>query len=280
MKKIILAIMAISIFSTAIAQKKGKGKGKEKEVNYKKIFYIDTKAENSDLVISIDNAVSTEGETKFKLKITNKTNDYIIYKPEESTFTIEGKEIKPNEKILIISPNESDFRVINLKGAYNTLKNYSFVVGGLYKASSNSGTVQAPDFKLPPSQNDFRVSGFNCGLVNLSKASDKTDVKFRCSYNGDKVGFIYPSRAAVRMPDGNDYANAKAKAKPIMLMKGEDDSFVLSWERMPGGRANDMQIVNMIVKWNDTFSESSLEKMNSEKVELQFDEALSNAKGK
>ena len=36
-----------------------------------------------DLTISLDNAVSTAGETKFKLKITNKTNDYVLYKPFE-----------------------------------------------------------------------------------------------------------------------------------------------------------------------------------------------------
>ncbi len=55
-------------------------------------------------------AVSTEAGTKFKIKIQNKTNDYIIYKAEESKFVINGTEVQPKEKMLLIEPNESGSR--------------------------------------------------------------------------------------------------------------------------------------------------------------------------
>jgi len=272
MKKIVLTSLVIACtLSSAIAQ----------EVKYVKIFYKDFKMETSDLTITVDNAVSTEAETKFKLKITNKTSDYIIYKPEESKFVINGKDLKPSEKWLIISPNDSDFRIINLKGAgYNTVKSYSFVVDGLYRVSSSAKGIAVPDFKLPPAQNEFKAENFTCTLGKLSKESDKTEAKFKCAYNGNKIGFIFPNKVSVKMPDGSEHANAKSKSKVIMLLKGETDDITLKWERMEGGKAMDMQKVDMMVKWNDTFSEVDPEKMKSETLELVFDETMSNEKGK
>ena len=270
MRKVLLASVALGILFTATAQE---------EVKYEKLYYKDSKVETNDLVITVDDAVSTAAETKFKLKITNKTADYIIYKPEESKFIINGKEFKPTEKWLIILPNESDFRVVNLKGAdYNAVKNYSFVLDGLYKVPSTKGVVTVPDFKLPPSQNDFKADNFSCTLVKLVKESDKTEVKFKCAYNGNKIGFVFPSKASVKMPDGKEYANGKSKSRPILLLRGESDDFILKWDRMEGGKAMDMQIVEMIIKWNETFLEADTEKMKSETIELGFDEVMSKDK--
>jgi hypothetical protein len=166
--------------------------------------------------------------------------------------------------------------VINLKEAkMNTIKNYTFLVDGLYRASANAKGIDAPDFTLPPTKNDFQAGSFNVNLDKLSKESAATAVKFKVSYNGDKLGFIFPSKAGALMPDGKEYANAKRKASAIILIKGQDDSFTLNWDRMEGGRAMDMQKVEMIVKWNATFAEITPEKMKSETVEMQIDDLLS-----
>src|ERR1044072_1931404 len=112
MKKLLLAFAAITIMANmGLAQKK-----------YDKLVYKEVKNEGSDVDITIQNAVSTEGETKFKIKINNKTDDYIIYKPAESKFVINGKEYAVTEKQIIIDPNGSDFKIINLKGeGYNAM---------------------------------------------------------------------------------------------------------------------------------------------------------------
>lgn len=278
MKKIIIGLMAvICAITTATAQKK--------EVNYQKIYYKDTKAENNEVIITIGDAVSTGGETKMKLKITNKTDNFIIYKPEESTFVVNGKESKAQEKWLVIAPHESDFKILNLKGeGYNKVKNYSFVAGGLYKVLLGKAT-EAPEYRLPASQNDFTAGNYSVSLKKLKKETDRTDVKFSCVYNGDKLGFIFPSKAAVRMPDGKEYAGKVssglfAKSGPVILKKGQEDSFSISWDRMPGGKETDMQKVDMFIKWNDTFVEGTPENLKSETLQLEFDEATSNAKGK
>lgn len=276
MKKIILTL-ASTLLLAGIAQSQ----------TFEKLFYKDAVKETNDVTITIDNAVSTAAETKFKLKITNKTNDYLIYKPVESKFVIAGKEVKPKEKMLIIKPNESDFVTINIKGpGYNAIKNYSFAFDGLYSVSADGKTISVPDFKLPASQNEFKAGDFNCSMTNVTKESDKTEVKFKCTYNGDKIGVIHNTRAGVKMPDGKEYANAKkpgmleSKSKEVLVMKGGEESVNLKWDRMEGGKAMDMQKVPMDIIWNATFTEAPAVKINAETIELEFDEVTTIAKAK
>lgn len=277
MKKSILALIAICTFSYAIAQN---------EVKYVKLFYKDLKVENNEVSISVDNAVSTEGETKFKLKIINKTNDILIYKPEESKFIINGKEFIPTEKWKIIDPNSDNWLIVNLKGTgYNAVKSYSFLVEGLYKISTTEKGISAEDFKLPASKNEFKVGSYTVTLNKLKKESDATNLKLDIKYNGDKVGVVFPTKAGVVMPDGKEYASVKpsglmAKTGPIMLKKGETESASLNWDRMEGGKTMDMQKVDMIVKFNEMFTEATPVKMKPETIQLEFDEVTSNAKGK
>lgn len=271
MKKIILALA----FVTAI----GNIATAQKEVKYEKLFYKDLTKETGDLKIMVDNAISTPAETKFKLKITNLTGDFIILKPEECVFMINGKELKPKEKWLIIKPNESDYRVINLKGTgYNEVKSYSFSLDGLYSVSSKGTVVSAPDFDLPAAKNDFEAGDFKCTVSNISKETDKTEAKFKCVYNGNKVGVVQTTKASAKFPDGKEYANAKSKSGAFLLMKGQDDTFTLKWERMEGGKAMDMQKVPMVIIWHETFMESEIVKLKSEKLDLEFDEVKSAAK--
>jgi hypothetical protein len=257
MKKLRLTLLIISVLSLniAIAQKETK--------------YKDAKIESDFVTVDLVDAVSTEAGTKFKIKIQNKTNDYIIYKAEESKFVINGTEVQPKEKMLLIEPNESGSRVINIKGAYNTVKNYSFVVDGLYKVSPNGHSLSVPDFKLPASQNNFTAGNFNCTLLDVEKKTAKTVVKFKCIYNGDKMGFVYPSKVTAKMPDGNEYANTHTKPKPIIFMKGEDDHFVLAWEKMKSGRDMDMQLVDMILVCHEAFVEAAPQKLKTTKIEMQ-----------
>lgn len=274
-KALLVLVVTIGSLSTLSAQK---------EIKYEKLYYKNSTLETNEVTFTVDNAVSTGGETKFKLKITNKTPDYIMYKPEESKFIINGKEIKPTEKWKTIKPNDSDWLIINLKGTgYNSVKSYSFEVGGLYKISTSGTIIEAPDFKLPAAKNDFKAGNYDCVLGKVSKESDKTEVKFSCAYNGDKVGFVIPSKMSVKMPDGKEYATVKptgllAKAGPFVLNKGEKVDFTGNWDRMESGKAMDMQLVDMIIKFNGTFTEVTPEKLKNETLNLEFDEALTEGK--
>lgn len=276
MKKAILAMtLVMAASSITLAQK---------EKKYDKLYYKNITQEGERYSVEVDNAVSTEGETKFKLKITNKTADYLILKPEECKFMINGKEMMPKEKWLIIKPFASDFKIINLKGSgYNSVKNYSFSAEGIYSASPNGTLIKANDFKLPPASNDFSAGDFKCTLDKLTKETDKTEAKFKVVYQGSKIGFIDPLKAAAKMPDGNEYAAKYSSgllggSGPIMLMKGENDSFTIKWERMEGGKKMDMQKVEMLVQWRETFTEAPLVKEKAATLNFEFDEATSDAK--
>jgi len=277
MKKLILAVMAIATLTTANAQK---------ETKYAKLYYKDIKLETNEVTITVDNAVSTEGETKFKLKITNKTNDFLILKPEECKFMIEGKEMKPTEKWKIIEPNGDNFVTVNLKGAYNGTKNYSFLLDGLYKVPAAQKGIATPDYKLPVSKNEFKTGDYTVKLNKLYKESDATNLKLDITYNGDKMGIVFPERAGVVMPNGNEYASVKAsgllaKSGPVLFTKkGQTESVTLNWDRMEGGKTMDMQKVDMMVKFNDMFTEAGLEKLKAETLNFEFDQATSDAKGK
>ncbi len=275
MKKIVFLTIALTSMLSASAQK---------EKKYDKLYYKNIILETSEITISVDNAVSTDGETKFKLKITNKTADYILFKPEECKFIVNGKESKPTEKPKTIEPNSSDWLIVNLKGpGYNAVRSYNFEIGGLYKVSTNGTVVPAEDFKLPVSKNDFKAGNFSLNMTKLTKESGKTEVKFDCAYNGDKVAIVFPSKIGVKMPNGNEYASIQpkgllAKKGPILMTKGQTESISGSWEKMDGTKAMDMQKVEMLIKWNETFTEATPEKLKNETLTFEFDEALTEAK--
>ncbi len=274
MKKIIIAVAAMFCTLTVVQAQKTK--------TYAKLFYTVAPLETDDVSITVDNAVSTDAETKFKLKIKNKTPDYIIFKPEESKFVINGKEMKPSEKWVVLAPNEEDFRIVNLKGAgYNSITSYSFVMDGLYKVSSSTKGIETPDYRLPVTKNDFKTGNFSVTMNKLYKQSDATNLKMDVVYNGDKIGFVFPDKAGVKMPDGNEYATVKssglfAKSSALMLTKGKGDSFTLNWNRMEDkAKTMDMQKAEMFVKWNDTFAEVTPEHLKTETLQMTINEAIS-----
>ncbi|MFL5763255.1 MAG: hypothetical protein ACJ77K_04875 [Bacteroidia bacterium] len=277
MKNTVFAMIAVAAVCTASAQK---------DVKYAKLYYKNTVLETNEVTLSVDNAVSTDQVTKFKLKVTNKTNDFIMFKPEECKFIIGGKEMKPHEKAKIISPNDFNTFTFDLSGAgYNSVKNYTFEVGGLYRVSTSGKVTEMADFRLPVSTNDVKAGNFACSMTKLTKESGKCEAKFDCSYTGDKIAIVDPSKMAVKMPDGNEYASVKptgllAKTGPIIMMKGDKESIAGNWDRMTGGKAMDMQKVEMMIKWHETFTEATPEKLKNETLNLEFDEATSNEKGK
>ncbi len=267
MKKIIPAIMALVCFTAVQAQ------------NYKRVFYKNQTVENKDIRIIIDDAVATDGGVKFKLKIKNLTNDYIIYKPSESVFKIDGKSINPNEKWMIIGPNDDEHRVIDLKGPnYKKAADFEFVLDGVYKASANAKGVTAPDFKLPASQNDFKAGDFTVTLEKVKKETARTDAKFNVKYTGSKVAIFEPNKVAMKMPDGKEYANYHADKKPQLINSG-DVSFTVSWKDIPK-TSGDMQFAEMIILWRDAFKETAPVKLEAQTLTIAFDKDITEVKGK
>jgi hypothetical protein len=269
MKKNILLLLSLICFLSVT-----------KAQTYKKIFYKNLTIENSSVKISIIDAVSTPSGIKFKIKIFNKTSDYIVYKPSESIFKIGGKDYAPTEEWLIIRPNDDDSQVIDLKGAnYMAAENFDFVMEGLYKFSPDVKGINSTDFKLPPSQNDFKTGGFNVSLIKNKKTTARTDASFKVTYVGDKIGFFEPNKVSMKMADGKEYANFHSDKKPIVFAKGKEKTIAVAWKDIPTA-SGDMQKDEMTILWRDAFKEITPNKMMSQTLTVMFDEEITKAKNK
>lgn len=267
MKKIIFTIIALVYCAAIQAQ------------NYKKVFYKTQTVDAKDLILTVEDAVATDGGIKFKLRINNQTNNYIIYKPSESIFKIDGKSINPTEKWLIIGPKGSDYKVIDLKGpGYKKAANFDFVMEGVYGVDPNVKGVTAPDFKLPPFQNDFTAGAFKVTLEKVKKETARTDAKFNVKYTGNKVAIFEPNKVAMKMPDGKEYANYHSDRKP-QLLNNDEKGFTVAWRDIPT-TSGDMKTAEMIILWRDAFKEVTPTKMHATTITIEFDKDQSETKSK
>ena len=225
-----------------------------------------------DVVAKIDYA-------KFKIKITNTTNDYILYKPQESKFFIEGKEYKPEDKKpVLIQPLDNVSRTIDAKGGGNNLhtNSFSFNLDGLYKVVP-TGTVTAPNFILPPSVNQFVSGDFTVDMIAISKKTQETAVKFKVTYTGEGMGIIDPKKLSTKIESGQLFANEK-RDKTIVLAKGESDTFIALFHIE--GKIADMQFANMEIVWNDTFKNAELKKLDGAALSFLLDPGMTAGKNK
>ena len=266
-------VLALVLLTTSILSAQDAAK-------YEKLFYKDVTFENDVVKVEIDNIVSLPKETKFRMSITNKTSDYLIYNSEESSFEIPGQDVKAKDKSFMIEPNGSKKKVYRAFGEnLNTVEAFKFVCEGFYQVKMQE-PLTAENFRLPVAANNFKVGPYDVAHVNHKKATGKTDIKFSVTYKGENLGFIMPSNVAVIMPDGNSYATANSKDDAVILKKGESDTFSASWNRMPGGSKNDMQLREMNITFNSVFVEGIPVQVKGETLSIEWDEAMTAGKNK
>nr|WP_294859081.1 hypothetical protein [uncultured Fluviicola sp.] len=241
---------------------------------YEKVFYTDTTFETDTYKVEIDNIVALPKEVKFRMTITNKTSDWVLYVPEEGKFEMGGKPLSFKEDKLLIAPYDSKKRVLKATGdKLNDARSFNFVCNGFHKVTLKEAT-KSPEFKLPIASNEFVAGNFKVVLVNSSKTTAKTEVKFNVTYNGEGIGFASPAKMSMRMPDGNVYATVKSKADVVPIEKGKTESITAGWAKMEGGSKNDMQMVEMWLMFNDVFQESTQTKMDKAIIPLRWNEAM------
>lgn len=250
----------------------------QKEKIYGTVLYKEVKQENDLCEIKITDIVSTKEYIKFKIRVENRTGDFILIDPANFKFKINDMDISVKEKPFMVAPNDWNSKVINVLGPdLNKVKTFTAVLGGWSKCPTDGKTLVAEDLTLG-SKSAFKAGPVAVNIAQFKKDTDKTDVKVNTANNGQGVCFVFPNRIAVLMPDNVEYVNATTKIKPIMLLKGESDNFWLHWDRMPGGKLTDMQKVQMVVKWHDAFVESTPVKVDPVNLSFEWDEALTISK--
>lgn len=272
MKHLFLALAFIFIMPCFAQDKEEKSDKKPKKEKApkddEKFFYKDAIIETDDYKLYIVDAVAVGGYSKFKIKVFNKTNDYLFVKPAEFMYKSEKNTVGNNEKGFVVLPNDENSKVVDFKGKGMQVNNFEIEVKGIYKVSAGGKTIDVPNFDLPPSKNDFTTGNFTCTLKKHEANTDKASAKFECAYNGDNIGIINPYKSACIMPNGVDNANSK-KSNGILLEKGKMDDFTVVFNEILG--AGDLQKKPIKIKWNDTFKESKLMRLNDSKIELTKD---------
>ena len=263
--KYILLSTAFFISFLSFSQEKGKEKEKKSKLETK-YLYKDASAETADYNIYVVDVVAAEGQAKFKIKIFNKTNDYLLVKPTEFVYTSDGKNILSTDRTYVVPPNEEESEVVDFKGNGMMVDNFSVEFKGIYKASAGGKPIAVPDFELPATTKEFTVENCQCVLKKADLETDKSVVKFDCMYTGDGVSIINPVKATMIMPNGVENANTK-KHKPLILEKGKKDDFFMVYLEVKG--AGDMQKKKTQIKWNDTFRESKVLPIGGAKINFE-----------
>jgi hypothetical protein len=262
MKQLLLAF-TLFIGLTSLAQKKEKEKEKENEgVKY---IYKEATVETDDYNIYILDAVANVKQAKFKIKIFNKTNDYLLIKPTEFKYVLGSKTILSKDKTYVIAPNEEETEVVDFRGTEMLADKFTIEFKGIYKASAGGKAYSVPNFDLPPTVNEFTIENFTCTLKKDDLKTDKSAAKFDCVYVGDGVGIIAPLKANAIMPSGKEQVNSK-KNQPMILERGKRDDFTLVFTELAG--AGDMQKGGIKIKWNETFRESKLAPIGTAKLDV------------
>lgn len=266
MKNILLAA-ALLVGLNSFAQKKEKEKKPKDDEKY---VYADATIETDDYKIYVIDAVAVGPQAKFKIKVFNKTNDYLLVKPSEFTYVAGDKKITSRDKTFAVPPNDEEIEVIDFRGSEMQAESFTIEAAGIYKASAGGKVSEAPNFDIPVSKNEFTAGNFSCSLKKADATTAKTVGRFECVYTGDGVGLINPNKAVLVMPNGSDNSNAK-KHKSIILEKAKNDDFTVVFNEVKD--AGDMQKAKVAIKWMETFRESKLLKLNPSNIVLTRDAA-------
>ncbi|HVD97800.1 MAG TPA: hypothetical protein VNB90_06310 [Cytophagaceae bacterium] len=258
----------------------------DQKVNPKHINYFTSPSvETKEVKIETQDAVAMMEFVKFKMKITNNTNDYILYKPKESKFKLANTDFSPEDKkTIFIQPLDRESKVIDMKApAKNAhVDAFKYEVNGLYRIPVDAPVTEAPNFKLPASTNDFTAGNFKVELVNLKKETGETAAKFKVTYIGDGVGLVEPKKISAY---GKNHKNSNEltvandkKSGGIILYKGESETFTATFHME--GKMVDMQLANMEIIWKDTFKESKIIKLDGTSLDFTVDPGLTAGKNK
>lgn len=262
MKRLFLTLLlAISFFIQAQQSKKG--------IDPKYVFcYKNTSYSTDDYKIYIEDAINEDGLSKLKIRIFNKTNDYLIFKPNDVVFRIGTQEVPCKEKQIVILPNEEGWKVISVKGKGFQEEKYTLEIKNMHKISATTAPIKIEDMNLPPAKPDFTAGKFKCSIKKADIKTDKSILRCECVYEGDGIGVLMPSKSVVIMPKGQENPNAD-KFKSCLLEKGKGESFLMEFREMKGG--GDMQKGPLKLIWNDTFKDSKIEPIAGAKINLELD---------
>ncbi|HRD53783.1 MAG TPA: hypothetical protein PKY96_14165 [Flavobacteriales bacterium] len=237
-----------------------------------RFFYVPASATSEGITIEISDALGELTVSKFRIKVINKTGDYLFVDPSRFNYRMGDAVAHFKEKPFVVRPFDDAARTLDAYGA-STYQHESPVLDfadGLQLAPGMGRVTRLEDFSLPASVNSMQSGPFTVNLKDLSKKTDKTHARFTVQYTGKALGVVDPSRISVKLPSGQAFANEKSKSKPVLLEAGGTDDFSVVAE-IPAKIA-DMQFTTLTVAWNDAFSETAKGPFSMEALRIAVDQ--------
>jgi hypothetical protein len=245
-------------------------------------FYSDFKIpETNSIQLGIKNPIAKFNFAKLDLEILNKSENFVLFKPEEFIFRFSDGDYHSEEKLNdgIVYPGSKKSPTLKVDNGNSFLEeSFIFFPSGIYVFPAKGNIVEAENFHLPVSKNSFEAGKFKIVLLKLKKETDETALQFSCEYFGDKIGLISPSNAVIKTTDNTEWANAKVNDKTLVLFKGESKKITLIFT-IPAGYF-DMQTAEMDILWKNVFSESETTHIEIAPVKIVLDDVKSNEKNK
>lgn len=267
----ILYVCALLMVFPLSAQKKKKEKkvDPEHENHFAELNPVETSdysIEFSDVHCQMDFAIA-------KMKITNKTNDYLIIDMGQIEFVFDWGTVKnKNKREVIINPKDSKTKTAKVDGDNRFhVEKFTLKVNGIQKVPTTGTAVKLDDFRLPPAVNTVSSGSTSVNMSKMKKVTDITDTRFEMENKGSNYIICNPSKIATKFPSGNVFANSYSKSRPKLVKPGKSDKFnVVCEEQQPEG---DMQFIELNVVWNDAFVESKAVAAASCQKSFELDEA-------
>jgi hypothetical protein len=211
---------------------------------------------------------------KLAIKVTNNTNDFILFEKGASTFNFDFGKFSDPKKELVIGPNGSKKKVLTAKGNQEFhVEKFNMTIDGLSIVPVKGEVNKMEDFQVPASKNSIETAVFKVSLKKSSLRTQEASLVFECIYQGNKIAMIDPSKLVIKV-DGADkeYANDNKKSESKLLRKG--DKFKVKAVFHISGRVADMQFANMTILWKDTFVETEARKLDKHEVNFELDRGL------
>lgn len=269
MKKSFLITLVVSFGLTAFSASAQTEKPKKYSPKHE-FFYQNVELENDVIKIEIKDAVARQDMSKFRVKFTNKTGDYVWVNPSKIKMNINGQSYPFREKSFIIEPFADKSRTLDLSGQTDYHQEiFSVTFDGFERAPSKGMVHELEDFTLPPSVNSISSGPFEVNLKNHGQTTDVSSARFVVKYTGSKVAIVDPSKVGVKIESGKQYANIFSKINPVVLVPGDEDGFSVM-VKIPANVV-DMQFATLFITFGEAFQEVQKTPFSVDKVAFKLD---------
>lgn len=228
--------------------------------------------ETDELKIEIIKPHSQVNFSQFSAKIYNKTDDYILIKKHEITFSSDEMgygDKHPAEGVWFIEPGGDITRSFKVEGGVGCkVAVIDVKMDGFSRAPADGTPIEAGEFKMKPEKNSLMIGPFAVTLKKWRFNSKELTADFKLRYRGDAVGMARESNIKIRTESGTVLDNTESKDKDFIMppMKTRTVNVVQKFENGQVGKNESVYIV-----WEGALSEAQGTPLKVPGFTLKFD---------